>query len=117
MEQGKLFSVPSGAVASVKIIDTTSKIGNLLVEFLMEPPVQGFQYMEDLPSWSFLVESVSGRRALFDLGIPKDWQNLAPTVVKLLIDRGWDVSAQKNTSEILEENGYKLDSIGSIIWR
>ena len=42
---------------------------------------------------------------------------MAPVIVQLLTDRGWEVSVQKNTSEILEENGYKLDSIGSIIWR
>ena len=117
MEKHKLFNVPSGAVANVKIIDTTSKIGKLPVEFLMEPPILGFQYMGELPSWSFLVESATGRKALFDLGIPKDWQNMAPVIVKLLNGWGWDVSVGMNTSEILEENGYKLDSINSIIWR
>jgi len=117
MAQSTRFPVPSGAVATVKIIDTTSKIAKLPVEFLMTPPMPGFQYMPELPSWSFLVENPTGRKALFDLGIPKDWENMAPAVVKFVKEQGWDVEAQKNTSEILQENGYTLESIGSIIWR
>jgi hypothetical protein len=117
MANPRRFNVPSGAVASVKIIDTTSKIAKLPVKFLMEPAMPGFDHMPELPSWSFLVESPTGRSALFDLGIPKDWHNMAPAIVESLHSRGWDVRVDKDTAEILEEGGYALDRIGSIIWR
>jgi len=113
----KHFPVPPGAAASVKIIDTTSHIGKLAVEFLMEPPVPGFEYMPDLPSWSFLVESsTTGKKALFDLGIPPDWETFAPVVSDQLKARGWEIYAEKHTSQVLEENGVDLKGIGSIVW-
>ncbi|EXJ64284.1 hypothetical protein A1O7_00620 [Cladophialophora yegresii CBS 114405] len=113
----KRFPIPPGATASVKIIDTTSHIGKLPVDFLMEPPVPGFQYMPDLPSWSFLVESsTTGKKALFDLGVPPDWETFAPSVSDQLKTRGWEIHAEKHTSQILEENGVDLKTIGSIIW-
>lgn len=112
-----VFEVPPGAVATVRIIDSTSRIGKLPVEFLMEPAVSGFQYMPELPSWSFMIESPDGRTALFDLGIPKDWQNMAPKVADQLKVRGWEIEVQKNVSEILAANSYKTSSIHSIIWR
>jgi hypothetical protein len=117
MAHNQLFNVPPGAVASVKIIDTMSRISKIPVEFLMTPPMEGFDYMPKIPSWSFLVESESGKKAPFDLGIPKDWENMAPVFVKLLRDRGWEIEVEKDVSEILEENGYQLKSINAIIWR
>jgi hypothetical protein len=84
----------------------------------MEPPVPGFTYMPDLPSWSFLVESsTTGKRALFDLGVPPDWETFAPSVSDRLKTSGWEIRAEKNTSQILEENGVDLKTIGSIVWR
>ena len=84
----------------------------------MQPPITGFEYMPELPSWSFLVESsTTGKKALFDLGIPPDWETFAPVVTAHLKTAGWDVRAEKHTSQILEENGVDLKGIGSIIWR
>lgn len=84
----------------------------------MEPPVPGFEWMPELPSWSFLIESsTSGKKALFDLGIPPDWENFAPSVANRLKTNGWEVHAEKNTSQILEEQGVDLNGIGSIVWR
>lgn len=111
------FPVPPGSPTTVKVIDTTSKIGKLKVSFLMDPPVPGFKYMPDLPSWSFLVESPGGGKALFDLGIPKDWENMAPVTATTLRGRGWDIMAERNTSEILVENGVALEEIHAIVWR
>ena len=84
----------------------------------MEPAVPGFEYMPDLPSWSFLVESsTTGKKALFDLGIPPDWENFAPAVSAHLKTQGWEIHADKNTSQILEENGVDLKGINAIVWR
>lgn len=112
------FPVPAGAVASVKIIDTTSKIRHIATDYLMGPAVAGFSTMPEIPSWSFLVESATtGRKALFDLGVPKDWQAMAPEVVRHIRASGWDVEVQKDTADILQEHGYVLDEVGSLVWR
>ncbi|KIX95832.1 uncharacterized protein Z520_08540 [Fonsecaea multimorphosa CBS 102226] len=113
-----LFPIPSGSTAKVSIIDTTSRIGRIPVSYLMEPPLEEFETMPDLPSWSFLVESsTTGKKALFDLGVPPDWENhFAPAVVEALKPRGWDIYAEKHTSQVLEENGVDLKGIGSIVW-
>ena len=55
--------------------------------------------------------------ALFDLGIPKDFLELAPVVSNRLKTDGWDIRVDKTTAEILEENGMPLEKINSIIWR
>lgn len=84
----------------------------------MEPPIPGLEYMPDLPSWSFLVESsTTGKKLLFDLGIPPDWEKFAPVVTEHLHTSGWEISAEKHTSQILEENGVDLGSISAIVWR
>ena len=84
----------------------------------MEPPISGFEYMPDLPSWSFLIESgVTGKKALFDLGIPPDWENFAPAVTSSLKSRGWEIHAEKHTSQVLKENGVDLKEISAIVWR
>jgi hypothetical protein len=84
----------------------------------MTPPITNFEYMPDLPSWSFLIESsTTGKKALFDLGIPPDWENFAPVVSERLREYGWEIYAEKHTSQILEENGVDLKGIGSILWR
>ncbi|EXJ57680.1 uncharacterized protein A1O5_12470 [Cladophialophora psammophila CBS 110553] len=108
------FPVPSGATATVSIIDTTSRIGRISVSYLMEPPMPGFDTMPEIPSWSFLVESsTTGKKALFDLGVPPDWENFAPAVSEALRTRGWQIYAEKHTSQVLEENGVDLKGIGS----
>lgn len=113
-----LTNIPPGVVAEVKIIDTTSKIRNILISDLMGPPLDGFEVMPEMPSWSFLIESATtGRKALFDLGVPKNWEQLAPEVLKYNRAHGWEVEVDKDTAEILTEHGYRLEDIGSIIWR
>ncbi|KAJ5825942.1 hypothetical protein N7474_003080 [Penicillium riverlandense] len=116
MERPTLFKVPPGAVADVKIIDTTSKITNLEAGYLMEPPIPGFSHFPELPSWSFLIESGNSRKALFDLGVPKDWRKMAPASIGHVDQLGWRVGVDHNVSDILQQNDYKLDSIDSIIW-
>ncbi|OAP59117.1 hypothetical protein AYL99_06415 [Fonsecaea erecta] len=112
-----LFPVPSGATATVSIIDTTTRIGRIPVSYLMAPPLEGFEHMPEIPSWSFLVETTTtGKKALFDLGVPPDWENFAPAVYEALKPRGWEIYAEKHTSQVLEENGVDLKGIGSIVW-
>lgn len=112
------FAIPPGSKVRVRIIDTTTRIELVPSTFLMEPIVPGFIHMPSLPSWSFLVEhELSGKKVLFDLGVPPNWKEMSPVTTEHTIAAGWRVKADKNTIEILEENGIRGNEINSIIWR
>lgn len=108
--------VPSGKAVSVRIIDSTSRISKLPAKFLMGPGISGFDHMPDIPTWSFLIEHESGRKLLFDLGIPTDWQKMAPMVSNRLTKSGWDIRVEKPTSQILSEHGIDHKNIEAIVW-
>lgn len=59
----------------------------------------------------------SGRTLLFDLGVRRDWENLAPRVVERVRGRRWQVSVEKGVGEILEEGGVRKGDVEGIIWR
>lgn len=105
---------PSDSTVSVRLIDTTSWI-ECSLSGLFGPAIPGHDKIS-CPAYSFLVEHASGRKILFDLGMRKDWENLAPKIVNTIKSHGWRVSAEKNVSEILEEGGVELKSIEAIIW-
>ena len=63
----------SNTIVQVSIIDTTSFVGMIPTEVFMEGKIPGFDYLH-APAYSFLIEHPSGRKALFDLGVRKDWQ-------------------------------------------
>lgn len=112
------FPVPASIeTVQVRIIDSTSKIENLQVNLLMEPPIHGLEYLPALPSWSFLIEHPSGQKALFDLGVPKDWRSFPPASVGHIDQFGWEVTVEKEVIDVLGENGVSADQINSIIWR
>lgn len=108
---------PPGAVAKVTIVDSTATLKGLSVPYLMGPPMPGFDTMQDMPCWVFLIESSTGQKALFDLGIRKDWRNLPPVIVDKVEKAGWTLDIPKNTIEVLQDHGVKAEEIGSIIWR
>ena len=108
--------VPAGKSASVRIIDSTSKIANFSPDVLMGPPIPGLDLLPDLCTWSFLVENVDGRRILFDLGIPVDWQDMAPAVSDRLKSKEWKISVEEPTINILNKHDIKPDSIEAIVW-
>ncbi|EXJ65771.1 uncharacterized protein A1O5_11012 [Cladophialophora psammophila CBS 110553] len=111
-----LFTVPTGGIAIVKIIDTTSRIANSSVDYLMVPPMKGFSKMPTHPSWSFLIENPSGTRVLFDLGIAIDWRQYAPIVSDRITTNGWHITADRSVADIIEDGGVPRESINSIIW-
>lgn len=117
MASSRLFNVPDGAVATVRIIDSTTSIKKLPATYLMTPPMPGLEFMPDIPTWSFLVESDTGKKALFDLGVPPNWQDFSPVVSTMLKERGWEITAHKHVEEILRDHRVDPASISSIIWR
>ncbi|ERT00707.1 uncharacterized protein SPSK_07614 [Sporothrix schenckii 1099-18] len=116
MTSKALFDVPPGAAARVSIIDSTLRLKKMPVKYLLTPPVDGLEYLAPLTTWSFLVESSRGEKALFDLGVPPDLSRFSPAVVAKLKASGWDVTAEKNVADILAENGVDPSEIKSIIW-
>lgn len=115
MSQKSHFIIPSSTVTvKVRIIDTTSSIVVSPGQFF-EPEIKGTSQVT-IPVFSFLVEHDSGRKVLFDLGVRKDWENLAPATLQRLRIGGWEVKVKKDVREQLEENGVAGKDIESIIW-
>ncbi|KAL2206869.1 hypothetical protein CC79DRAFT_1398743 [Sarocladium strictum] len=110
------FEVPPGAVAKVHIIDTTFRVANIPAKALMKPEIPGFETLPTVPTWSFLVESSDGRRALFDLGVPKDRQKSFSPALNARIPKVANVSVEREVSDTLTGHGVDLKDIGSIIW-
>jgi hypothetical protein len=117
MSSKALFDVPAGAVALVSIIDSTLRISNMPLDYLMSPGMEGLDTMAPLTTWSFLVKSSTGKTALFDLGVPPDTDSYSPLIVKKLKTCGWHVEAKKHVADILKENGVDPTTIDSVIWR
>ena len=111
------FSVPpSSTSVTVKIIDV-STISNVPADALFTPPVPGIKYVSPAPSFCFLIEHPSGQKVLYDLGIRKDWENLAPAIVSRFKKVGHQPSVEKNISELLDESGIGKEKINAVIWR
>lgn len=112
------FTVPPGDQSvQVRIIDSTTRINNLKLGFLMEPPMEGMKYMPPLPAWSFLIEHPSGQKILYDLGVPKDLQSFSPAICEHLKRQGWKVDVKEEVIDILDRNGIAANEISAIIWR
>lgn len=111
------FNVPAGAVAKVSIIDSTVRLAGLKVDYLCKPEVDGFEEFKAMPSWSFLVENSSGKKALFDLGVRVDLSKLVPRIQKNLEKYGWKPGTKENVADNIKRHGVDPQEIGSVIWR
>jgi hypothetical protein len=107
---------PSPNTVNVRIIDTTSSI-QCKADFFLSPNVGGLDELH-CNAFAFLIENPrNGDKLVFDLGVRKDWQNLATPMVEGLLARGFRMSVEKNVSEILVEGGVKLEDVSAIVWR
>lgn len=104
---------PSSSVVNVRVIDSTARIK--VAMNMVAPAIKGHDIL-DCPTFSFLVEHPSGRKVLFDLGVRKDWENMAPLLVAHAKAENWKISVEKSVAEQLEENGIDRKSIEAIIW-
>ncbi|KAM0259682.1 hypothetical protein ACHAPA_010636 [Fusarium lateritium] len=118
MAERPRFDVPSGKAARVSIIDSTLRLSNMPLSHLMKPPMKGMEIMPVITTWSFLVESSSGKKALFDLGVPKNpMENFSPMWIKLLTEHSLGVEVSQNVADILKDNNVQPSEIDSVIWR
>lgn len=89
-------------------VPTQSFIGN---------PVKGHETI-DAPAFSFLIEHASGRKLVFDLGVRKDFRNMAPIWFKMAPTLGDSpkIVVKQGVREILEEHGVPGSDIEAVIW-
>ena len=112
------FNVPAGAAAKVSIIDSTLSIDGMNTGYLMGPDMPGFDVFPTIPTWSFLVESSTGKKALFDLGVPPNYESaFTPLIQNKLKNSGFDVKVEAHVADILKEGGVDPGSINGVIWR
>lgn len=110
------FSVPaSPSIVNVRIIDSTSSI-RVPMEGMVSHTIKGHSWLQ-CPTYAFLIEHPSsGRKVLFDLGVRKDFHNLAPAITNWFTESGTTCSVEKDVRTILEEGGVEASGIESIIW-
>jgi glyoxylase-like metal-dependent hydrolase (beta-lactamase superfamily II) len=108
---------PSSATVEVSVIDTTCYMGNTPASLLLQPSYPGYD-MFKLPSYSFLIHhKPSDTRVLFDLGLRKNWQtHLGPPLLELISKFNLELHVEKDTAEILQENGISPADISAIIF-
>lgn len=111
-----VVSIPSGSVATVKLINPVN-FGPAILNRFMSPPVPGLETFETSPSLSFLIEHSSGRRLVWDLGIRKDFENYAPSITEYIPTTKYRIQVSKHVAEILEEGGIERADIEAVIWR
>ncbi|KAL8976210.1 MAG: hypothetical protein Q9205_007740, partial [Flavoplaca limonia] len=112
------FPIPeSASTVDISIIDTTSRIRGIQTELFMEPKIKGHDII-DCPAYSFLIEhEQSGQKILFDLGVRKDWENLAPRIFNGIREKGWSVTVEKGVADILKDGGVEPSCISAVVWR
>jgi glyoxylase-like metal-dependent hydrolase (beta-lactamase superfamily II) len=110
------LKIPSSStVVKVRIIDTTTSINGIKLGGFVQPEIKGHTVL-DCPAFAFLIEHESGRKLLFDLGVRKDHENLAPRIVNRIKSGGWKVAVKQGVREQLEANGVDGKDIEGIIW-
>lgn len=85
-------------------------------ELFWQPKLEGFEG-PDVPIYCFLV-SHGNRHVIFDLGVRRDWENLAPAVVSLVkattkVTIGTDIATVLNQNTNL---GIRAEDIEAVIW-
>lgn len=117
MPSNVLFTGPAGAAAKVSIIDSGFRLSGLATDLLLTPPVEHFDRLPGVGSWSFLIEGSTGRKILFDLGGPADIDQFPPLVADIVKQADAKVEATKTVADVLVENGIELANVESVILR
>jgi glyoxylase-like metal-dependent hydrolase (beta-lactamase superfamily II) len=109
------FPAHASATVHVRIIDTTTQIEGLSAAPFLAPEIPGLTELSG-PCFSFLIEHPSSRSLLFDLGVRKDWENLAPVITKRIEAVKCRVTVQKGVREQLDDHGVDTKNIEAVIW-
>ena len=81
------------------------------------PKIKGFEKFQ-FASWAFLIEHPSGRKLVYDLGVRKDWENLAPAHgIPAMVEGGiLEMDVKDDVPNILKTNGVDLEGVEAVIW-
>jgi hypothetical protein len=111
-----VLDIPSSTnTVLVHIIDTTSSI-RCPADYFLSPTIGSLHHLQ-CNAYAFLVENPrTGMKVVFDLGVRKDWTNLAKPMVERL-SKNFEIEVKKGVSELLLDGGVRLEEITSIIWR
>ncbi|KAL7917412.1 hypothetical protein ACQKWADRAFT_325766 [Trichoderma austrokoningii] len=113
-QQRWLTAPPSKHTVRVRLIKDLG-VMSIPAALLIEPVVKGHEVFNG-PDTAFLIENETlGKKAVFDLGVRKDWWNL-PAKVREPLAFFVGIKVDKDVPEILKENDVPLDTINDIIW-
>ncbi|KAL7940652.1 hypothetical protein V8C42DRAFT_356114 [Trichoderma barbatum] len=105
---------PSTQTVRVRLIDEIGLM-TLPSALFLDPVSEGHEFMNG-GDIAFLIEHKTlGKKALFDLGIRKDWWNL-PSKVRDPLAFCVGIKVEKDVPEVLRDSGIRLDDINDIIW-
>lgn len=111
-------NIPEGQTAvKVSVIDNGARIRGPTSLFI-EPPI--LDHLEETgaaaPAYVFLIEHEKlQRKVVFDLGIRKDIQGYAPSVLEY--HKAFTIQSGLDVFEVLQAGGIDLNNIEAIIWR
>ncbi|KAL9616106.1 MAG: hypothetical protein Q9160_008990 [Pyrenula sp. 1 TL-2023] len=110
------LNIPSSEnCVDVKIIDTSAHL-ILPLDLFAVPKVGDAEWL-DAGAYASLIENPrTHQRVIFDLGMRKDYQNLAPALQPFIQNPKATIEIEKNVVEIIQEHGVDPSSIQSVIW-
>ncbi|KAL9485404.1 LOW QUALITY PROTEIN: hypothetical protein ACSS6W_004193 [Trichoderma asperelloides] len=112
-QQRWLTAPPSTHTVRVRLIKDVG-IMSLPSALLLDPVAEGHEILNGADT-AYLIENENlGKKAVFDLGIRKDWWNLPPKVRDpLAFCVG--IKVEKDVPEVLQERDIPLDTINDVI--
>ncbi|KAK5213157.1 hypothetical protein LTR41_000736 [Exophiala xenobiotica] len=115
MAQTVSLNIPrSSQTCQLSIINTTCDI-TVPPPWLVEPKINGYDWL-NLPTYSFhLKHASSGTEVLFDLGGRKDWENFVPKLSKLVRERMPGLRITKDVVDILPEGSVDITDIQAAV--
>ncbi|KAN0131826.1 hypothetical protein V8E53_010354 [Lactarius tabidus] len=110
------LSLPAfkGSTVRVSIMDG----GHLIAppSMIVQSPRPGHDTL-DIPTYSFLVENErAGKKALFELGMMKDWKEKLPHLTSMVQSIGGNIIVTTDVPDMLNAASVSLSSIDFAIW-
>ncbi|KAK7446498.1 hypothetical protein CaCOL14_010907 [Colletotrichum acutatum] len=108
------LTCPPGATVKVSVLNNCFLRGVPTAPYV-EPVIPGHEKFNDLPCLVFLVESSTGRKVLFDLGLRKDWKNLSPVSLSEIQNDNIDIKVEEDIIDILKREGIDPGDIEAVV--
>ncbi|KAJ0297644.1 hypothetical protein COL5a_004796 [Colletotrichum fioriniae] len=105
---------PPGAAVKLFVLNNCFLRGVPTAPYV-EPIIPGHEIFNDLPCLVFLIESSTGRKVLFDLGLRKDWQKLSPVSLSEIRNDQIDIKLEEDIVDILKREGIVPGDIEAVV--